>query len=153
MTKLIAAVIIILVLYGAWELFLYWEKVKNEEKWLLDTAAKDAADGTKVDAFIRRIEGLEAAGFIDNPKTLAEFGLDRPAAEVRIRTKDVDNKFKETVLFIGKEDPAKKQVVVKNAKLDYLFRVDASFLADFPKEAKDWKAEPPKAEEPTEKKK
>ena len=31
MTKLIAAVMIIAVLYGGWELFFYWEKVKNEE--------------------------------------------------------------------------------------------------------------------------
>jgi hypothetical protein len=32
MTKLIAAVIIIAVLYGGWEFFLYWERVKNEEE-------------------------------------------------------------------------------------------------------------------------
>ena len=32
MTKLIAALIIVVVLYGGWELFLYWEKVKNEEE-------------------------------------------------------------------------------------------------------------------------
>jgi hypothetical protein len=32
MTKLIAAVLIVLACYGVWELFLYWEKVKNEEE-------------------------------------------------------------------------------------------------------------------------
>jgi len=32
MTKLIAAFIIIVVLWGGWELFLYWDKVKNEEE-------------------------------------------------------------------------------------------------------------------------
>ena len=32
MTKLIAAVIIVLVLCGVWQLFVYWEKVKNEEE-------------------------------------------------------------------------------------------------------------------------
>jgi hypothetical protein len=32
MTKLIAALVIIAVLYGGWEFFLYWEKVKNEEE-------------------------------------------------------------------------------------------------------------------------
>jgi hypothetical protein len=31
-TKLIAAFIIIVVLYGGYHLFLYWEKVKNEEE-------------------------------------------------------------------------------------------------------------------------
>ena len=32
MTKLIGAVIIVLALCGVWQLFLYWEKVKNEEE-------------------------------------------------------------------------------------------------------------------------
>ena len=32
MTKVIAALIIVLVLYGVWELFKYWEQVKNEEE-------------------------------------------------------------------------------------------------------------------------
>ena len=39
MTKLIAVLIIVAVLYGGWELFLYWDKVKNEEQ----TAQKQAA--------------------------------------------------------------------------------------------------------------
>jgi hypothetical protein len=32
MTKLIAAFIIILVLYGGWHLFLYWDKVQREDE-------------------------------------------------------------------------------------------------------------------------
>ncbi len=32
MTKLIAALLIVGVLYCGWELFLYWDKVKNEEE-------------------------------------------------------------------------------------------------------------------------
>jgi len=32
MTKLIAAVLIIAACWGVWELFLYWERVKNEEE-------------------------------------------------------------------------------------------------------------------------
>jgi hypothetical protein len=31
-TKLIAALIIVAVLYGAWNLFVYWDKVKNEKE-------------------------------------------------------------------------------------------------------------------------
>jgi len=31
MTKVIAAVIVVAFLYGGWELFFYWERVKNEE--------------------------------------------------------------------------------------------------------------------------
>src|SRR5215471_18061360 len=39
MTKLIVIFIIVVVLYGGWELFLYWDRVKNEEQ----TAQKQAA--------------------------------------------------------------------------------------------------------------
>ncbi len=38
MTKLIAAVIIIACLWGGWELFLYWDSIKNEQ----ETAKKAA---------------------------------------------------------------------------------------------------------------
>ncbi len=128
------------------------EKAGTEENWVLETPAKDAADGTKVEAFIRKIEGLEAAGFVDAPKSLSPYGLEPPVAEARIRTKDAENKVKETVIFIGREDKEKKQVAVRNAALDYLFLVDSTFLADLPKDAKDWKPEPPKAPAPGEKK-
>jgi hypothetical protein len=138
---------------GQFQLTAAKEKVKDEDKWLLETAAKDAADGTKIEDFIRKIEGLEAAAFIDNPRSLSEYGLDSPLAEVRVWTKGTDNKVVETSLLFGKEDKAKKQVVVKNLKLDYLFRVDASCLQDFPKEAKDWRAEPPRPEDAGDKKK
>jgi hypothetical protein len=32
MTKLIGAVLIVAALYGGWQFFLYWEKVKNDEE-------------------------------------------------------------------------------------------------------------------------
>lgn len=122
------------------------EKVGEEEKWLLDPATREEADRTKVEDFIRKLEGLEAAAFIDDPGPLSAYGLDG-GTEVRIRTKDAQGKVKETVLLIGKEDAEKKQVVVKTAELAYLFRVDSGFLQDFPKDRKDWKVEPPKTEE------
>ena len=122
------------------------EKVGQEDKWLLDPATKEEADRAKVEDFIRKLEGLEAVAFIDNPGALPSYGLDG-GTEVRVRTKDSQNKEKEIVLLVGKEDAEKKQVVIKNARLDYLFRVDSGFLRDFPKEKKDWKTEPPKPEE------
>lgn len=44
MTKVIAALIIVAVLYGGWELFLYWDKVKNER----ETAEKQAVAAATV---------------------------------------------------------------------------------------------------------
>jgi hypothetical protein len=122
------------------------EKVGEKEKWFLDPATKEEADPTKVEDFIRKVEGLEAVAFIDGPGPLAPYGLDG-GTEVRVRTKDAQGKVKETVLLIGKEDTEKKQVVVKNAELAYLFRVDSGFLQDLPKDKMAWKTEPAKPEE------
>jgi len=122
------------------------EKVGEEDKWLLDPAAKAEAERSKVEDFVRKIEGLEAAAFIDRPGPLADHGL-VPGTEIRILTRDYQEKEKETVLYVGKEDAEKKQVVVKNALFDYLFLVDSGFLQDLPKEKKDWAPEPPKTEE------
>ena len=46
MTKLIAALIIVAVLYGGWDLFMYWEKVRDEEeaKQKQDAAAMVTGD-------------------------------------------------------------------------------------------------------------
>ena len=118
------------------------EKVGEADKWLLGSEGKNEADGSKVEMFIRKIEGLEAAEFIDAPESLAEYGLDKPRAEVKIRTKDYEGKVRESTVLVGTEDKDKKQVVVKNAAFDYLFRVDSSFLQDIPKDVKDWKAAP-----------
>jgi hypothetical protein len=120
------------------------------DKWYLDEAEKEEADASKVDAFLRKIEGLEAAEFIDAPKGPAEYGLDKPSAELTIRTKDSlgEKPVEKTVaLTVGKVDAEKKQAVVKNSRFAWLVKADASFLDDFPKEKKDWLAPPPAAPE------
>jgi hypothetical protein len=45
MTKVIAAFIIIIVLYGGWHLFLYWEKVRDEKETEQKHAAAAVVDG------------------------------------------------------------------------------------------------------------
>ena len=118
------------------------EKAGDADQWVLESEGKAEADGSKVEMLIRKIEGLEAAEFIDTPKSLEEYGLDKPRAEVKVRTKDDEGKVRESIVLVGIEDEDKKQVVVKNAALPYLFRVDASFLQDLPKDVKDWIAAP-----------
>lgn len=128
---------------GAFSLTAVKEKDGDEEKWALDTPDKDAANRYKVEDFIRRVERLEAVAFVDNPGTLARYGLEPPEAEIRIWTRDGAGKEEEGVWFLGREDTEKNQVAVKGPGLDYLFLVDAAFLQEFPKDAADWKAEPP----------
>lgn len=44
MTKLIAALMLLAVLYGGWQLFFYWEKVKNEQETEKKQAASNVID-------------------------------------------------------------------------------------------------------------
>jgi hypothetical protein len=123
------------------------------DKWYLDAAQKEEAEGTKIDSLVRKIENLEAAEYIDAPKALSEYGLDKPQAEITITTKEYGEgaQEKSVTILVGKTDPEKKQVVVKNAELAYLYRVDASFLDDVPKAAGDWKVAAPEKKEPEKK--
>ncbi len=76
MTKLIAALVIVAVLYGGWNLFLYWDKVKSEEE-----TAKKQAVATAVDP--RQLPGIPE--HLDWVAQLAEGlrpGYQRPAQSV-----------------------------------------------------------------------
>jgi len=130
-----------------------WELVKDEEdNWHFESPIKEEADKSKIQTFIRKIESLEATEFIDPPYSLnlKDYGLERPNAEVKIWIKEDEEKVKEITVLIGAEDQEAKKVGVKNARFDYLFRVDSSFLEEFPQDIKDWK--PEKEEEKEEKK-
>ncbi len=121
-----------------------WELVKDEEdNWHFESPLKEEADKSKIQTFIRKIESLEAEEFIDPPFSLnlKDYGLDNPQAEVKIWVNEDEENVKEITVLIGSEDKESKEVVVKNARFDYLFRVDSAFLEEFPKDIKDWKPE------------
>jgi hypothetical protein len=62
MTKVIAALIIVAVLYGGWELFLYWEKVKNEDETKQKQAAAAMVVGDQLPGVAYQLEAsLQAA--------------------------------------------------------------------------------------------
>jgi len=128
-----------------------WIVMKDEEdNWHFESPPGEKADKSKIQTFIRKIESLEAEEFIDSPLNLKDYGLDNPQAEVKIWVKEDEEKVKEITVFIGSEDQEAKKVAVKNARFDYLFRVDSAFLEEFPKDIKDWK--PEEEEEKQEKK-
>ncbi len=131
-----------------------WELTKDEDdNWHFESPVKEEADKSKIHTFIRKIESLEAEEFIDPPSSLnlKDYGLDNPQGEVKIWIKEDEDKFKEITVLIGSADKEANTVVVKNARFDYLFRVDSSFIEEFPKDIKDWK--PEKEEEGKEEKK
>jgi hypothetical protein len=62
MTKLIAALMILAVLYGGWELFFYWEKVKNEEEVQKKQVASSIVTEDQLSGLPRQFEpSLKAA--------------------------------------------------------------------------------------------
>ena len=50
-----------------------------------------------------------------------------------------EESFEELVIQIGTEDGELKKIYVKNARFDYVFRVESTFLEEFPEKAEDWK--------------
>ncbi len=119
-----------------------WELVKDEEdNWHFESPIKEEANKSKIETFIRKIESLEAIEFIDPPLSLKDYGLDNPQAEIKIWVEEDEEKVKDIIVLIGTEDKESKNVAVKNARFDYLFRLDSVFLEEFPQDIKNWKLE------------
>ena len=110
--------------------------------WRFEGSEREEADRSKVESFIRKMEGLEAFEFIDSPSDLKAYGLDGPVSVVSVWVKDADIE-KEHKILVGAGDADKNRVVVRNPALEYFFRVDAAFLDEFPKAVEDWKLAPP----------
>ncbi len=129
-----------------------WELSKDEENnWHFESPVQENADNNKVQTFIRQIESLEAEEFIDPPLNLKDYGLDKPQGIIKIWVKSDDEDAEEITVLTGAVDKEVGTVVIKNARFDYLFRMDSAILDEFPKENKDWRPEP--VEKDTEEKK
>ncbi len=112
-----------------------FEKDK-QDRWEMTKPNKKEVEGTKINDFLRKIEDLEAKEFIDNPKSMKDYGLEKPSIQFKITTKE-RGKEKLIEIMVGKEESDK--VYLLNKKLNYIFVVDNSFLKDIPKDFEDWK--------------
>lgn len=109
--------------------------------WHFEDADQKEVDKSKVETFIRKIENLEAEGFIDVPQELKDYGLDNPQAEIRFWVNENEEKTREVNILVGSIDQSSKKTVLKNTRFSYLFRVDSAFLDEFPQSPKDWEKE------------
>jgi hypothetical protein len=77
-TKLIAAVIIVAVLYGGWNLFFYWEKVRDEKESVRKEAVAAAVTGESLPGLPYGLEqslrSAESQGAIGLKNWLKEYG-------------------------------------------------------------------------------
>jgi len=113
MTKLIGALIIIAVLYGGWELFLYWEKVKNEEdtKQKQDAAAMVMGDqlpglSPKLEPTLQAARKQGAAGLKNWLKTYGQSVEDPRKAWIEL----------DYCVAVAREDPAEARRVFATVK-------------------------------------
>ena len=78
MTKLISILIIVVVLYGCWHLFLYWEDVKNQKETQKKEAAAAQVNGDQLPgmpyALDRSLEAAKKDGAAGLRKWLKTYG-------------------------------------------------------------------------------
>src|SRR5262245_5741238 len=72
-TKLIAALIIIAALYGGWHLFLYWEKVKNDEAVAQKQATSSVIDPNNLAGLPQQLQAQLQTATQQGPAALKEF--------------------------------------------------------------------------------
>lgn len=113
MTKLIAAVMILAVLYGGWELFFYWEKVKNEQETQKKQAASSVIDPEGLDGLPRYLQpalrAAEAQGAPGLSNFLKNYG--RSVQDPRKGWIELD-----LCLLIAREDPAEAKRLFAEVK-------------------------------------
>ncbi|RPI00891.1 MAG: DUF4340 domain-containing protein, partial [Calditrichaeota bacterium] len=101
-----------------------FELVKNGADWSLEKPTNQAADKTKVDKVINRLNSEKAKEYVDeNPTDLKPYGLDRPA--IRIDLALGENMARKT-LFIGKAKES--QFYARDDARTPVFLVDSAFV-------------------------
>jgi hypothetical protein len=113
MTKLIAALMILAVLYGGWELFFYWEKVKHEQETQKKQAASSVIDPEGLDGLPRSLQpalrAAEAQGAPGLQNFLKTYG--RSLQDPRKAWIELD-----LCLLIAREDPAEARRLFAEVK-------------------------------------
>ena len=113
MTKLIAALIIVAVLYGGWELFFYWERVKNEEETQKKQAAAETVMGDQLpgmpyqlDSSLRTAQNQGATGLRNWLKAYGDKIQDPRKAWIEL----------DYCLAVSREDPSEARRVFADVK-------------------------------------
>jgi hypothetical protein len=113
MTKLIAALMVLAVLYGGWQLFFYWEKVKNEEETQKKQTVSSVIDPEGLSGLPQSLQpvlrGAEAQGALGLRTFLKNYG--RSIQDPRKAWIELD-----LCLLVAREDPAEAKRVFNQVK-------------------------------------
>ena len=112
-TKLIAIVVTVAVLYGGWNLFLYWEKVRDEKESIRKDAAAAAVTGETLsglpyglDQSLRAAETQGAAGLKEWLKAYGNLVKDPRKAWIEL----------DYCVKVTRDDPAEARRVFASVK-------------------------------------
>jgi len=113
MTKIIAALIIVIVIYGGWHLFLYWDKVNHEEETAHKQAASSVIDPQQLPGLPEKYqpayqaaEKQGAAGLKNWLKTYGPAIQDPRKAWIQL----------DYCVLIAREDPAEAKSIFADVK-------------------------------------
>jgi len=113
MTKVISVLIVVAVLWGGWELFFYWEKVKNQEENQKKQEASEAVLGDQLrgmpyqlEASLRTAQGMGAAGLKHFLKAYGTNIQDPRKAWIEL----------DYCVLVSREDPSEARRVFKEVK-------------------------------------
>jgi hypothetical protein len=117
MTKVITAAIIILVLWGGWELFFYWERVKNDEQ----TQKKQAASALVLGENLQGMPAFTSQQFEKSLKAAQEQGAVAVKNWLKTYGKQVHDPRKAWIeldycLLVAREDPVEAKRVFAEVK-------------------------------------
>lgn len=115
-----------------------FEKTKDGEEgaaneWNLTRPVEAKADGSTIESLLSQLTGANAAKFFDdNPKSLKEWGLDKPQAQVDIATNNGP-----LSLHFGKKTAA--GYAAKNSLSPAVFEVPASLFGLINRPLREWR--------------
>lgn len=103
----------------------------EETRWRMLKPVKTSADSWRVDDILWALDGAQAEGFIDNPKSLADYGLDKPQLELQLWEKG--RKQPKTVWLSVKDNAG----YLRTSEGDTVYKVRSSLLKDLKKSPND----------------
>lgn len=92
----------------------------DERRWQIIKPSRVAADERTVDDVLYALSGLRADEFIDKPRTLADYALDKPRLEAAVT---ISGRKAPLRLLVGKSSSGEPGVFVKRADAPTVYRV------------------------------
>ena len=107
---------------------------ESVDNWNIKKPLETKGDKNKIENLLVKFKNAAVKEFIDEPKTLSSYGLDKPNSKIVFWLGD---KEKTQSLLIGNEDNVKKQFFAKREDMPTVFLIEKDLIKNLPKVAND----------------